>query len=202
MSAAIDFEHVEALKRSFELVGPIYPIIENQNGKEVSGRHRSLTGKPWPRKRVNFENKFQEELYNLMSNTHRQLSEEETKFRLNRVAMEYWILNKCKEETVCAELIKLLGPHDVTQPDGTTLHVPMWKSASWISRVLDDRWKGPQGPKKIEVTSISDDINAKVQKLKKVKTALDDLSTTLDGEPSYPYPECKCSTCEHKTECY
>lgn len=201
MAAAVNQEHVEALKRSFELVGPIYPIVEDkENGREVSGRHRSLTGKPWPRVKRKFKNSFQRELFILLSNTQRQPSEEESKFRLNRVAMEYWIINKCEEGTVCAKLTELLGPHDEQQPDGTVIHVPMWKSKRWIEHLLDDRWKGPQGPKKTEATSISDNINSKVNQIKEVKTALEEQNTALD-EGSYPYPECKCRECDRKTEC-
>jgi hypothetical protein len=201
VSAAIDAEHIESLKRSFELVGPIYPIVEDkENGKEVSGRHRSLTGKPWPRVKRRFKDNFQRELFILLSNTQRQPSEEESRFRLNRVAMEYWILHKCEEGTVCARLTELLGPHD-EQSDGTVIHVPMWKSARWIEHLLEDRWKGNQGPKKTEVTSISDGITSKVNQIKKIKTALEDQISALDEQPQYPYPECKCPTCDRKTEC-
>jgi hypothetical protein len=190
MASVIDKEHVEALRRSFELVGPIYPIVEDQNGREVAGRHRSLTGKDWPRQRRTFKNNFERELFILLSNTQRKPAEEEVKFRLNRVAMEYWIEYKCPEETVCAQLTKLLSPGYYTE--------------RWIQHLLDDRWKGPQGPKKTEVTSVSDvsaNIGSKLETIKKIKTALQEQSNTLDSEPSYPYPECKCRECEHKTEC-
>jgi hypothetical protein len=127
MAAVVDKQHIAALAKSYELIGPIYPIVEDEeSGKELSGRQRSLTGKPWPRVKRKFENNFQRELFILLANTQRQLSEEEIKFRLNRVATEYWILKKCEETTVCAELSKVLCPEYYTPRR--------------IQQLLEDRW--------------------------------------------------------------
>jgi hypothetical protein len=190
MAVVVDKEHIMALAKSFDLVGPIYPIVvDEKDGREVSGRHRSLTGKPWPKITRKFKNSFERELFILLSNTQRQPSEEEVKFRLNRVAMEYWMLNKCKEDNVCAELTKLLCPE---------YYVPRR-----LQQLLEDRWKRPY-KSEIVSQSTTELLSRTDEKSAQVTSAIEKLGNSLNIEDkTYGIGgQCQCPTCQKRDECY
>lgn len=190
MSMNIDPKHVEELRASLKIVGPLYPILVDQNDRELSGRHRSQADQAWPRRKIEVEDGFQRELIILMSNKQRTIPHEEVAFRLNRIAMEYWDKYKVPEETVCQALCSLLAP----------LTGPKTFSQSYIERSLDPRWKAKtvpltHTPKKVEPSSTS--INDKAIMVK--KTAMDMQSTGANQDP-FPAKDCRCRECPHKTE--
>jgi len=188
--STINQENVEAILRSFQLVGPLHEIIKDQSGRTLSGRHRELADQAWPTRTIEVQDAFQRELIILLSNVQRQPTEEELKFRLNRLATEYWIKHKCPEEKVCASLVELFNPE----------HGPkIFKSQRRIEQLLEDRWKLKTRPK-IETVSIS----AVDEKVSETKEHLDKLAVRGKGEdqPSQVMEGCLCPTCPNKSLCY
>jgi hypothetical protein len=182
-------EHVDALKRTYELVGPIYNVVLDQNGKVLSGSHRLATKLPWPTQTKEVKSELEALLYRLLSNVQRQPKEEETKYLLNKIAEEVSKEKQIPASETCAELVRMFCPDIYTERR--------------IEQLLDGRWKSKTGPKKIETVSIPDALEKDIEgSVKATKTALDDLSVTAYGEPHYPFPECACAKCQHKQDCY
>jgi len=189
--STINQENVEAILRSFQLVGPLHEIIKDQSGRTLSGRHRELADQAWPTRTIEVQDAFQRELITLLSNVQRQPTEEELKFRLNRLATEYWIKHKCPEEKVCASLVELFNPEHGAK---------VFKSQRRIEELLEERWKGKQGPKKIATVAISH-IDEKADE---TKERLDKLAVRGKGDdqPSQVMEGCLCPTCPNKKLCY
>lgn len=198
--SSINQENVEAIKRSLELVGPIQVIVKDQNGRTLSGRHRELADQGWPIRTIEVKDAFHRELIILLSNVQRQITEEELKFRLNRIAMEYWIKTKIwdekgkkeiqiPEEKVCVALCEMFDPEQGPRIYRTRL----------IQQVLESRWKEKpavkQGAKNAPQTTT--DTPKKLEIIK--KTALDIQNTTSNQDP-FPAKDCRCRECPHKTE--
>lgn len=194
MAMQIDHEHVEKLRRSIALVGPISTDLVDQNGRKLSGRHRDLADKDKviQTQVIQVKNPYHRELIILLSNVQRQASEEELKFRMNRIATEFWILNKCKEEEVCAGICKDLAPEEG----------PKVYSQRRIEQLLEPRWKSKTIPGKVETISTSTVLlPERAKKIKEVTTALDLQNT--DSEDPRPFKDCYCNECPHmKKECY
>lgn len=65
-------DNVESLKKSFDLYGPLHPIIIDKNTNElVTGHSRDKTGRPWTRKYVVFKDKLEVALVQAAENLHR-----------------------------------------------------------------------------------------------------------------------------------
>jgi hypothetical protein len=188
--SSINQENVEAIQRSVQLVGPLHEIIKDQNGRTLSGRHRELADQGWPTRTIEVKDAFQRELIILLSNVQRQPTEEEMKFRLNRLAMEYWIKHKCPEEKVCTALIELFNPENGAK---------IFKSPRRIEQLLDDRWKLKTCPKKTETVSVSnieqkaDETNKHIEKLA-VRASTNKPYSIMNG--------CICPNCPNKNQCF
>jgi len=186
--SSINQENVEAIKRSLELVGPIQVIVKDQNGRTLSGRHRELVDQGWPIRTIEVKDAFHREVIILLSNVQRQVTEEELKFRLNRIAMEYWTKHNCPEEKVCVALCEMFDPEEG----------PRIYRARRIEGLLEPRWKAKTIPKpKVAKNATSSDIPKKLEIIK--KTALDIQNTTSNQDP-FPAKDCHCRECPHKTE--
>jgi hypothetical protein len=81
--------HVEALKRAFELVGPLNEVIVEDDGKVLQGSNRLATGKNWPVRTVKVTSNLQRLLIRLLGNVQRQPKEEEVKYLLNKIAEDF-----------------------------------------------------------------------------------------------------------------
>lgn len=217
--------HVEALKRAFELVGPLYPVLVDQNGKVLQGNNRLATGKDWGTPRtVVVESKLQELLIRLVGNVQKQPKEEEVKYLLNKIAEDVVVngikladgsTQKIPEAEACTEICKMLSPRIYTDRRIRQLLETKYKVgykadagrkgdaerkggesfAETISANTDEVDSGKHGE---EVMAEAD------EEAKNEKTLMDDLSKKADGSPAYPFPEgeCKCPTCDHKDDCY
>jgi len=192
---------VEAIRRSVQLVGPIQEIVKDQDGRTLSGRHRELADQGFPTRTIPVKDGFHRELIILLSNIQRQPEDAELKFRLNRVAMEYWIKTKIwdekeqkeiqiPEEKVCADLCKLFDPEGG----------PRIFRARRIEELLEPRWKAKTIPKKVAFSATSLNIPKRIEAIK--KTALSLQNQPSDGKIQYPDPECKCHECLGHTRCY
>jgi hypothetical protein len=189
--SSIDQEHVQAIQRSLQIVGPLHPILKDQNGRTLSGRHRELADQGWPTQTIEVKDGLHRELIILLSNIQKPVKEEDLKFRLNRIAMEYWLKHKCPQEKVCATICDLLAPEQ-----GAIIY-----HKSHIYELLDDRWKETTKPKKIPLTGISEEKpKENLQTFK--KTALDLQGQTVTGEIQYPHEDCKCHECLGHMCCY
>lgn len=82
----IDKETVDALRKSKQILGPLLPVIRDQDGNIISGRHRKYADANWPEFQIEVENSLQRELISLHYNVQRKPSKEETKLRILRIA--------------------------------------------------------------------------------------------------------------------
>ncbi len=194
MAVVYDKQHIAALKRAEELVGPLSPVLREKGSNLIlSGRNRKAIKADWFEMEKEVKDPLHRELIILLSNVQRQPSEEELKFRLNRVASSMTTVMQIPDESVCDELCKMLSP-DIY-------------SERRIQQLLDDRWKQktcPKKPKKTESVSVSPEpSNLKKQfvEIKEKSTALD--AATFSEEDPRPFPNCTCNKCEHfKKDCY
>lgn len=189
--SSINREHVEAIQRSMQLVGPLTEIIKDQNGRTLSGRTRELADQGWPTRTIEVKDAFQRELIILLSNVQRQPTEEELGFRLNRLAMEYWLKHKCPEEKVAIGLCELLAPEQ-----GTKVY-----TARHVHQLLDARWKLKTKPEK-EVTSIPDPLLNSERKADDTIKHLDKLTVRGSSSENYAIMQgCKCPECPNRSLC-
>lgn len=186
--SSINQENVEAIQRSLHLVGPLHEIIKDQNGRTLSGRHRELADQGWPTRTIEVKDAFERELIILLSNVQRQPTEEELGFRLNRLAMEYWIKHKCPEERVAIGLCELLAPEQ-----GAKIY-----SSRRVHQLLEARWKLKTRPEK-ETVSFSQI----EQKADETHKRLQKLEPRISTNTPYSIMEgCKCPNCPNKNKCF
>jgi very-short-patch-repair endonuclease len=113
LASEIDEEIVDQLKRSKEILGEIIPIIVDDDGNILSGRHRERAG--WTLKhrcnidaivsRLNCSASMAREIVRLHCNVQRKPSKEETKAILLRIAKELE-LKGVEKKSIAGELKK------------------------------------------------------------------------------------------------
>ena len=105
---ALDKDAVDALKKSRTLVGPLVPIVKDQNGNILSGRHRKYADANWPEIQMEVKDQLHRELLILHFNIQHKVSKEETGQRLLRIAK---ILESkgVEPKRICAEVTRLTG---------------------------------------------------------------------------------------------
>lgn len=118
-----DQETVQQLKRSKVQQGYLLPVVKDQHGKIVSGRHRKLADKNWREETINVKDELDREVKIIHYNVQRRPSQKETAGRLLHIA-------------------KILEKQGV--PDDEVLHrivelVPY--SLRWIQHLLPDKYK-------------------------------------------------------------
>ena len=105
---ALDKDAVEALKKSRALVGPLVPIVKDQNGNILSGRHRKYADANWPEIQMEVKDQLHRELLILHFNVQRKVSREETGQRLLRIAKILEAKGR-ERKRICAEVTELTG---------------------------------------------------------------------------------------------
>jgi hypothetical protein len=207
--------HVEALKRTYELVGPLYEVLVDQDGKVLQGANRLATGMNWPTRTKLVESNLQRLLIRLLGNVQRQPKEEEVKYLLTKIAEELVATQKIPEAEVCNEICKMFSPQIYTDRRIRQLLEDKYK----VGYKVDAGRKG--GEKTAETVSAETDENSEdegseadsgahadkvmedaEEEAEETKTLLDDMSKKVDDSPAYPYPECACPNCSHKKDCY
>ena len=103
---ALDKDAVDALKKSRTLVGPLVPIVKDQNGNILSGRHRKYADANWPEIQMEVKDQLQKELLILHFNAQRKVSREETEQMLLRIA-KILETKGVEKKRICAEVTKL-----------------------------------------------------------------------------------------------
>ena len=180
MSFVYDKEQVEKLRKAKE-IGYLQPcIVDADTNAVLVGRHRKFADPKWPEVKVHVKDDLQREMIILCGNLHRIVSSEETRMRLTRIANI--LMNRgVPPRKVCAEMAKLPG---------------MPYSQRWIEKMLPKQFKAKTAPKKKNQPRKVELIRH--SQVNRIKTALD----TSSGEPTYPFPDCRCKTCPHRNECY
>ena len=115
--------NVENLKKSFDTVGAIHPIvIDNKSGKIVTGKSREKTGKNWPRKYKDFSNPLEIALFQAAENLNRRITDyDENKLLLSNIQLAQMELNnKFFTQSELADKIQ--------------------KSPSWVSEYWNEEW--------------------------------------------------------------
>jgi hypothetical protein len=97
----------DSLQKSVKIVGELYPVLTNQDGKILDGSHRIESNPKHYRKIVQTKNRTEEILVRVHAHHRRQVPQEETKAMLVELAKE---LEKdgIPKENVTAELYKLV----------------------------------------------------------------------------------------------
>jgi hypothetical protein len=97
----------DSLQKSVKIVGELYPVLTNQDGKILDGSHRIESNPKHYRKIVQTKNRAEEILIRVHAHHRRQVPQEETKAMLIELAKE---LEKdgIPKENVTAELYKLV----------------------------------------------------------------------------------------------
>ncbi len=182
----IDKEHSKALANSAKLVGYLYPALRRRGTNFIiSGNHRLDQDPNWPISDIDVKDDLDLELKMLAgANLQRQPHEEETVNRMSRVAKILEAKGIPKPQ-IASELVKLLnGIYSET----TVLHLLPAEFKIQGKRNFD-----------LEAEKVNTEITEEV---KEIRSALDDLSVTYNGEPHFPRPDCKCRDCPGKSECY
>jgi hypothetical protein len=202
MSAHLDQEHIERLRKSSEF-GFLQPVLVDAKdpAKVYVGRHRMLANKNWSVLPINVEEIAQKmnlpkelaaEIIIFQGNCQRTIKREETRDRLLRIAK---ILESqgIPKQRICASIAKLPG----------------MPSDRWIREVMEelDEYKMDTGPEKSEVLPIStgsktiDEMKtATTKKVQETRTSLDSIDEQ-DPLARLPFEDCKCKQCSHLSNC-
>ena len=116
-------DNVENLRKSFDIVGAIHPIIiDNKSGKIVTGKSREKTGKSWPRKYKDFSNPLEIALFQAAENLNRRvINYDENKLLLSNIQLAQMELNgKFFTQSELANKIQ--------------------RSESWVKQYWDEGW--------------------------------------------------------------
>jgi hypothetical protein len=181
---ALDKEHVEALKCSLKVVGPLQPIIVNKrNRKVLVGRHRLEASAKWPVNEVDV-GPMEEDLITLCGDKTRVVKEEEIKHIMLRIANRLFLEQKIPQEKVCSRMTRMLkGMYTDRQ----------------IRVYLPPEFK-MQSKKRKKIcggASAKSALSKKLDKVgRKVKSALD-----VDSPTTYSFDDCLCKKCNHKENC-
>lgn len=97
----------ESLQKSVKLIGELYPILENQDGKILDGNHRAESNPKYHRKTVQTKNRIEEILVRLHAHHRRRVTQEETKGLVAELAGELVMQGVPKTE-VSVKLAELL----------------------------------------------------------------------------------------------
>ena len=97
----------DSLQKSVKIVGELYPVLTNQDGKILDGSHRIESNPKHYRKIVQTKNRMEEILVRLHAHHRRRIPQEETRVMLLELAEELEKSGIVKEK-VAGELVKLV----------------------------------------------------------------------------------------------
>jgi hypothetical protein len=184
---AIDKDHVEALKRSMEIVGQLQPVLveKGTNGKKVLvGKHRAACPNCKDYREIEVKDDLHRELIILHGNVQRGIPEEEAKYRVMRIA-QILEARGVPKNRICQEMLPL---------------VP-W-SQRHLERLLPKEYKMQTVPQKSRhVSTFTPSMEVAHDLASKIRTALDEIKT-VDDKPVYPRKDCLCPNCPGRVECY
>jgi len=102
-------EVVEAIKKSREAIGPIYPVvIDEETGEIVDGYHRKKADPSWPETKRKFKNEIEKLVFRIVANSvRRTVSKKERKAEMIRLAR---LLERqgVPKEQICQKICELL----------------------------------------------------------------------------------------------
>lgn len=197
----IDQETVDRLRKSKEVVGPLRPCIIDQHGNVLSGKHRKEADPNWPEVVKQIDDEVDGLLVKIHDKVQRRVPMEETEKDLLELA-ELLEKRGVDPQKICAEVVKLV-PYD----------------DSYVRLLLPARFKRDYEQSRIFVNSHKH-VNKHFDRVKESKLLAECLGglekagkvrvkhTRLDREveemvePSLPFPNCKCPTCEKLRNCY
>jgi hypothetical protein len=188
-----DKAQVELLKAS-KKIGYLQPVVVDQDGKVLIGRHRKYADANWPEVKIDVKDDLHRLLIMLNGNVQRVVSKQETKMLLNKIAIILQARGITKER-VCAEISKFEG---------------MPYTERWIRELIDDDYK--MQTKKREFAEVLPQMEHEVkQESAAIKGALSGLKTTLAMPEAsdyntrtdmLPFPDCACKNCRHSATCF
>jgi hypothetical protein len=207
MSFVKDQETVEMLKKSRK-IGELQPVVvEKGKNLVLLGRHRKFSYPEWFEVEREVKNDLHREFIIVNGNVQRKPSEEETAYRLKRIA-EILVSKGIPPEQVCTVMMNCnwclkndrLAECEVCKEckGEELLECPMPYSEQFVRRLLPHEFKMTSKARSSEPKS------AKPSFAKPVRTAMDiSLPFQHEGiEASFPFGDCKCAECQHKNACY
>jgi hypothetical protein len=208
-----DKKHVDELKKSMDLVGPLQPlVVDDKTGELLLGKHRKNTGhSEIPETKIHVKDALHRELILVHGNKQRQPDPEETKYHIVRIA------KMLEEEGVPEDLKQVLNPQNdpsiARMLDGK---IPQERicavvcslvpyDETYVRRLLPKEYKmmvfarDEPGREKIGETSPADTPEAPAD----LAETLTSLATENEKiETKYPFKDCRCSGCPNKIKCY
>jgi hypothetical protein len=186
MSIIPDKEHIERLKKSTE-ISYLQPVIVDQNGKVLVGRHRKWADPNWPEVRVEVKDNLHGLLIRLAGNIQRNVSVEETSSLLIAIAKELELRGVAKE-TICATMAKLPG---------------MPYSERWIRECLPIEYKMESKRREFAEALPRIERQAHEEQVQEEATLASlEHKAPAKVETMLIYPDCLCKKCPHQKECY
>ena len=184
--------YLEELKRSKQQVGFLNPVLVDQEGKIIDGRHRKAIFPDWPEIQKEIENPIQRIQTIIHSNLRRVVSQSETRENLIKLAVELKKAGKAP-----GEIVK--GIHDLvpyTEAYIRMLLPPEFKD-------LDHRTSALQQNKEsvAQLTCAKELSTEPTEPIVKLKRIVDNFELT-DAAIILPFPNCACATCPNKNACY
>jgi len=179
MSFVYDKEFVEMLKKTLDL-GCLQPCVrEKGTNRYLLGEHRKRAYANWPEIEIEVKDDLHRELIILIGNFHRQITEQQTKGRLIRIA-------------------NILETHGVDKKDicSTMAKLPIPFSEQYIRHLLPTDYKMISKPR-----PKSEHAQFEFEKHNHIPS-IAERTLPLEAGDKYPYPECLCKNCLKRTQCY
>jgi len=104
----LDNETIERLKQSKEKVGYLNPVVQDQHGNILSGRHRKYADANWPTITREVKDDLEREVLTIHYNIQRFVSKEETQSRLMRIA-KLLEAQGLERNRICSQISDLVG---------------------------------------------------------------------------------------------
>lgn len=124
----------ESLAKSEKVIGQLYPVLVNKEGKVLEGHHRLASNPKWKKKVVETKTPIEDILVRMHAHHRRRIPQEETRTLL--IALAQQLKNAgIKKENIASEIVKI-APY----------------SEGYIQRLLPYEYKKPE---KVEAGKIS-----------------------------------------------
>jgi len=162
----------ESLEKSIKLVGELYPILENQDGKILDGNTRAASNPKHHRKTIQTKSRSEEILIRVHAHHRRRIPQEETKAMLVELAEEFE-KSGIPKETITTELCKV---------------VPF--SERYVRQLMPQEYKQPE---KVEAGKVSAELTPHIVKIQDMVEC--ERCHVASSEPTVWHNHNLCPTC-------
>ena len=183
--------YLDELKRSREQVGCLYPVLVDQYGKIIDGRHRKAVFPDWPESRTEVQSPIQRLQMIIHRNLRRTVPPSETKENIIKLAVELQ-----KGGAFPGEIAK-------------KIHALVPYSEAYIRMLLPVEFKDPahvesalqQNRTAAQVSCANPEATIPEAPAPKLKRIVENFGKT-ELPITLPFSDCSCEECPHKQACY